>query len=236
VPMKQETWRPLLDDMESKNIQILKLRSSHGLPRHDLMRCVECSQSCSHDSYRRISLTPGFSLHSTVPDQSSCEIHVKRSASVRKLTPSSCQEPNPEETFLKVYNCDYIKPPRPSRFARAMKQIYRPSYVLSHFVHYSTVTADIARYHKDNPNMTAEDELPDWENVGADKEIFLDELEQGSLIHARSVLPDETIYRLDMCRSKSRHKCPLGYVCPDTTEWIDDKDERYILNPFVDEQ
>ena len=71
-----------------------------------------------------------------------------------------------------------------------MKQIYRPEYVLSHFVHYSTVTSDIARYHKDYPTQNADDELPDWTAVGADKEVFLDELEQGSLIHARSVLPE----------------------------------------------
>ena len=86
---------------------------------------------------------------------------------------------------------DYIKPPRPSRFARAMKQIYRPDYVLSHFVHYSTVTSDIARYQKEQANGTGDDELPNWADVGADKEVFLNELEEGSLIHARSVLPQE---------------------------------------------
>ena len=61
----------------------------------------------------------------------------------------------------------------------------------------------------------------------------MDELEQGTLIHARSVLPHETIYP-EMCRSDSKHKCPLGYVCPDTTEWIDDKMQHLSQNPFKD--
>jgi hypothetical protein len=38
VPMKHDTWTDLLDDMESKNIEVLKMRSSRGLPRHDLMQ------------------------------------------------------------------------------------------------------------------------------------------------------------------------------------------------------
>ena len=117
-----------------------------------------------------------------------------------------------------------------------MKQIYRPQYVLSHFVHYSTVTGDIARYHKDQPNWNSEDELFDYKVIGADKEIFLDELEQGSLIHARSVLPHETMYRKEMCQSNSKHKCPLGFICPNSTEWVDDKAIPNNLNPFVDEQ
>jgi hypothetical protein len=38
VPMKHTTWTDLLDDMESKNIEVLKMRSSRGLPRHHLMQ------------------------------------------------------------------------------------------------------------------------------------------------------------------------------------------------------
>ena len=37
VPMKKNTWKDVLNDMEEKNIQVLKMRSSRGLPRHDLM-------------------------------------------------------------------------------------------------------------------------------------------------------------------------------------------------------
>jgi len=211
VPMKKDTWKDVLDDMEQKNLSVLKMRSSRGLPRHDLM----------------VSLA----------NQHNCDIPPKRSVALRKLQMESCQEPSKSETFLKVYNCDYIKPPRPDRFARAMKQLFRPDYVKSHYVHYSTVTQDIARLHKDQPNTNASDPLWDWKVAGDDKEIFLDEIEQGTLIHARSVLPHETIYRSAMCQSESKHKCSLGFVCPDSTEWLDEKVVTGLgINPFKDDK
>ena len=37
VPMKKTSWKDVLDDMEAKDVQVLKMRSSKGLPRHDLM-------------------------------------------------------------------------------------------------------------------------------------------------------------------------------------------------------
>jgi hypothetical protein len=182
-------------------------------------------------------LTAGSILFAnrSLPDDVSCDIPTKRSAAVRKLIPKSCQEPKRNETFLNVYNCDYVKPPRPDRFSRAMKQIYRPSYVMSHFVHYSTVTKDIALFWSNQSHASNDTALIDWREAGSDREVFLDELEQGTLIHARSVLPYETIYRSDMCKSKSKHKCPLGYVCPHSTSWIDDKESPNNLNPFVDD-
>ena len=175
-----------------------------------------------------------FMQRRPLKNQRECEIPPKRSAALRKLSMEPCQEPTHNETFLKVYNCDYIKPPRPDRFARAMKQIYRPAYVLSHYVHYSTVTKDIAQYHKDQPNHLATDRLLDWKSDFSNKEVFLDELEQGTLIHARSVLPHETIFQSEMCQSKSKHKCPIGYVCPDSTDWIDEKVQHLSQNPFKD--
>lgn len=78
-------------------------------------------------------------------------------------THNQCLTKKAENTYLETYNCEYIKSPKPERFARAMvrndfcafcyimpkpqhsiiliqKQMYRPDFVLSHFVHYSTVT------------------------------------------------------------------------------------------------
>jgi len=169
-------------------------------------------------------------------DQTTCDVPTHRSFAMRKLNVQACQAPRRNETFLKVYNCDYIKPPRPSRFARAMKQIYRPEYVLSHYVHYSTVTLDVARYFKDQSKGSSSDTLGDWKNATSEYEVFLDEVEEATLIHARSVLPHETIYRDEMCHSKSKHKCPLGFVCPNSTEWVDDKVRPGNPNPFLDEK
>ena len=82
-------------------------------------------------------------------DQSKCE----PPKSKHKDEPDSCVVPKRDKTFLEVYNCEFIKPPKPDRCARAMKQIFKPNYVLSHYVHYSTVTKDIARLRKEyGPN------------------------------------------------------------------------------------
>ena len=43
-------------------------------------------------------------------------------------------------TMLQAYNCDRQKPGDKKETEPAEKQIYRPDYVLHHFVHYSTVT------------------------------------------------------------------------------------------------
>jgi hypothetical protein len=44
-------------------------------------------------------------------------------------------------TMLQAYNCDRQKPGAKKEKMPAEKQIYRPDYVLHHFIHYSTVTA-----------------------------------------------------------------------------------------------
>eukprot|EP00529_Nitzschia_sp_RCC80_P014678 CAMPEP_0113502182 /NCGR_PEP_ID=MMETSP0014_2-20120614/33398_1 /TAXON_ID=2857 /ORGANISM="Nitzschia sp." /LENGTH=743 /DNA_ID=CAMNT_0000396913 /DNA_START=88 /DNA_END=2315 /DNA_ORIENTATION=+ /assembly_acc=CAM_ASM_000159 len=44
------------------------------------------------------------------------------------------------QTMLQAYNCDRQKPGEKSKQMPAEKQIYRPDYVLHHFIHYSTVT------------------------------------------------------------------------------------------------
>jgi hypothetical protein len=80
-------------------------------------------------------------------------------------------------------SCDYIRPPRPERFARAMKQIFRPAEVLSHFVHYSTVTKRIARYYQDDPSGFQKSITSEY------RDTFLDELTEGSLIHAVRSVP-----------------------------------------------
>lgn len=143
-----------------------------------------------------------------------------------------CLEPVKNQTFLQVYNCEYIRPPRPDRFERAMKQIYRPDFVQSHFVHYSTVTKDIARYHKEfgaDETFVRKVHRKDWQ---ADSpEVFLDELNQGLLVHTRSVLPHESQYREQGCQIGSKYGCAVGYVCPDSTPF---EDEKHQDNVFVD--
>lgn len=112
-----------------------------------------------------------------------------------------------------------------------MKQIYRPEYVLSHFVHYSLVTTDTARYYADTP-VNESSYRRNIFNSAPSTEVFLDELTQGTLIHTRSVLPHETKRRSSECVLNSKNNCILGYPCPNSVEFVDGL---YQKNAFRDE-
>lgn len=207
VPMNNGTWKDLLEEVmrTSPETKVLKMRSSRGRPREDLMEILQ--------------------------DQAGCNIEPHRK---RKDPLDPCLVPRRNETFLRVYNCDYIKPPRPDRFARAMKQIYQPSFVLSHFVHYSTITTDIARYYRDWNLLYGSERLfsrrvHDYE--WGDR--FLNELNEGLLVHTKSVLPYETMTRSANCKSGKQHRgCAVGRVCPESTVF---NDTIHQDNLFVDE-
>ena len=132
--------------------------------------------------------------------------------------------------FFHSFSCDYIRHPRPYRFLRAMKQIYRPAYVLSHFVHYSAATVDMAKYYKDFPDEGA---IPYPEHLEHDSihEYVLDELNEGVLIHAKSVLPHETLTRVKSCYLNSKNVCSIGYACHNTTPF---DDRTHTRNVFKD--
>mmetsp|Transcript_15669 Transcript_15669/g.35950 ORF Transcript_15669/g.35950 Transcript_15669/m.35950 type:complete len:342 (+) Transcript_15669:3-1028(+) len=209
VPMgENDSWKPFLE--KQKNVHILKMRSSRAKPRRELM--------------------------DENPDQSTCKNPVK----VREPEgrPNKCLAPRATETYLRVYNCEYIRPPRPDRFERAMKQIYRPSHVWSHFVHYATVTANIAKYYKDfGPTESYHRRVHTAQTIftstkdGPDR--FLNELEEGMLVHTRSVLPHETKFLKQSCALRSKFTCSVGIACPNTTEFVD---KLHKDNVFVDEK
>ena len=181
----------------------------------------QSKEHCELSCLNHIDLTYICCL-SDMGDQSECVDLVPR-----KQTPEGpserCIGPRQNETFLHVYNCEFIRPPRPHRFERAMKQIYRPSYVLSHFVHYSTVTADIARIFKEyGPQEEYVRNTQRSSRQNKAPEIFLDEVTEGTLIHTRSVLPHETQFISQECRSNSKSSCTVGHLCPDDTPFVDD--------------
>mmetsp|Transcript_62163 Transcript_62163/g.183786 ORF Transcript_62163/g.183786 Transcript_62163/m.183786 type:complete len:905 (-) Transcript_62163:578-3292(-) len=64
-----------------------------------------------------------------------------KTALTNSACPRGCFDPvvPPQTTFMQTYNCDREETPR-YNVMPAEKQIYRPDYVLLHFVHYSTVT------------------------------------------------------------------------------------------------
>ena len=136
-----------------------------------------------------------------------------------------CLEPKRGETFLKVYNCEYIRHPKPNRFARAMNQIYRTSHVHSHFVHYSTVTEDVAetysKHAQTHPEVSYIKSVHDKRWQSQSPELFLDGETEGALVHARSVLPHETRRRSAECFYGSKFGCMIGHICEDSVKFID---------------
>jgi len=207
VPMKQNedgdySWHPVMDEMEKKDISIMKFLSSRGKPRIEFTENLKDQLVCADPN--------------NTPEKTS------------ELPVEPCVGPMKNKTFLQVYNCDFIPPPKPKRFSRAMKQIYRPSFVLSHFVHYSVVTTDMSQSYSDfMQNHTNEDYrsvLREYRRVHVREkaEMFMNELTQGVLVHARSVLPHETRRRSAQCLVGSKYNCVLGYLCGDNVEFVDE--------------
>jgi len=150
--------------------------------------------------FRSTRARPRFSLMEAYTSHEDCQ------------SANSCFAQNSNQTFLKTYNCEYIKSPKPSRFDRAMKQIYRPDFVLSHFVHYSTVTTDLAN-----------GEIPKrGQRTKSIVERFVDEINEGVLVHAKTTPPDETRGHSKACHYKIKDVCLLGYPCPDNLPFSDE--------------
>lgn len=126
VPIRNNTWGPLLDE-KGAGSPVLGLRESRAHPRFDMMDETHDEQICSREG---------------------------KEASKDDNSGVSCLVPRSNETFLSIFNCDSVKPPRPRGYFTNMKQIYRPDFVLSHFVHYSLITRDIAEYYLDKKNRS----------------------------------------------------------------------------------
>eukprot|EP00804_Cyclotella_cryptica_P012123 CCRYP_009834-RC/>CCRYP_009834-RC protein AED:0.07 eAED:0.07 QI:207/1/1/1/0.66/0.57/7/247/796 len=130
---------------------------------------------------------------------------------------NQCLSKKEENTYLETYNCEYIKSPKPDRFARAMKQIYRPDFVLSHFVHYSTVTTDLATERQHTKGVFVQDITTNEKT-----ERFVDdEQNEGVLIHAKTTVPAETFSRETMCKPNAQSHCLVGIPCPDNLPFSD---------------
>ena len=140
---------------------------------------------------------------------------------------NQCLTKNESMTYLETYNCEYIKSPKPDRFARAMKQLYRPDFVLSHFVHYSTVTADMAREKQHTEGQFIRDRT-----TNPEVERFVDEVNEGVLIHAKTTVPAETFARDKMCKMNGPSNCLVGIPCSDDVKF---NDALHTKNVFKDE-
>ncbi|OEU19268.1 hypothetical protein FRACYDRAFT_235318 [Fragilariopsis cylindrus CCMP1102] len=116
----------------------------------------------------------------------------------------SCLMKKENITFLQAYDCERTVLPKPDYGWRAKKQIYRPNYVLNHFVHYTTVTQRI----HDAPH----EDLPLY-NQRRPYERRVNELEEAFMLHTKTTYPPATRQWTTSCTGQSeedKKKCPVG--------------------------
>jgi hypothetical protein len=141
IPLQNDTWKHILERKGTTH-PVLGLRESRALPRIEMMDQVTNEVTCRRS-----------------PDEQVLE----EGAAVQDATNTTCLVPRHNTTYLSLYNCDTVKPPRPRKYFRNMKQIYRPDFVLSHFVHYSTVTRPMAEYYRDKVDPSSFRRIPSAE-------------------------------------------------------------------------
>jgi hypothetical protein len=114
-----------------------------------------------------------------------------------------CRRKRPNATYLEAF-CEPLPFPRQYPETKTkMKQIYRPSFVLNHFVHYAAVT-DLVNTRPKFPRV-----------VGYPIERRAKEFTEGYMLHTKTRLPRTTKgwNTTDTCRDKP-DKCSIGLPYP----------------------
>ena len=114
-------------------------------------------------------------------------------------------------TFLQTYNCDRFKGKK-QRTMPAEKQLYRPDYVLQHFVHYSTATI-MSMYNQEETKAAGYK----WKiHISVDPlSRFSDETTEGTMLHTKAIATQDTSGWLETCTSTSkRGSCRIGNPWP----------------------
>lgn len=115
-------------------------------------------------------------------------------------------------TFLEAYNCDSAPLPKPSWADRARKQIYRADYVLTHWIHYSTVTQGMLPTYSETPN--------NWRQATGERrpsERNVNDLTEATMLHTKTTTPDQTTNWKKRCHyqfDKKWRGCYVGFPFP----------------------
>jgi len=131
-------------------------------------------------------------------------------------------------TDVSSFSLDINPLPKPDWAERAKKQIYRPSYVLNHYVHYSTVTRGTAMYYAEAKRRKLH--WPRYYSEHKPSERRIDDLKEATMIHTKSSVPQETHEHKVKCHKdytmrNQYDKCRVGFAQP--LDWkIGDKDFR----------
>jgi hypothetical protein len=130
---------------------------------------------------------------------------------------------------IPTYSCDSGGIPKPDWADRARKQIYRPEYVLYHFVHYSTVTKGYLQTYQE-----AIDSGQSWSRKYRERsptERASDELSEVVMVHTKSLGREMTFNFNTTCRfdrEKKWQPCWVAFPWPDeqrSTETNETHDE-----------
>jgi hypothetical protein len=118
---------------------------------------------------------------------------------------SQCLAKRGNATYLEAYDCEYTPLPKPDFAWRAQKQIYRPSFVLNHFIHYTTVTS---RIHEAPKELSP----PFIQRKPYERRV--DELTEAFMLHTKTTAPPATQKWKYSCQGTNDKKCPVGIPFP----------------------
>lgn len=146
-----------------------------------------------------------------------------------------------QHTMLQTYNCDRQKPGQKTSAMPAEKQLYRPDYVLGHFVHYSVATV----LSEKNRTEYAKDGFK-WNSRGFPdpRQRFGDELAEALMVHTKAVARQDTngwerVCHIDNFKQPKRNQglCRLGVPFPDDwTPAVNATKEGWAYNCYVNPQ
>jgi len=132
-------------------------------------------------------------------------------------------------TMLQAYNCDRQKPGSKSEKMPAEKQIYRPEYVLHHFIHYSTVTVMSAMNRQDIEQLgrkwNSRSPFPD------PLSRFGNEQQEALMLHTKAVATQDTIFWEKACLASYNGSsfCRLGMPFPDDSAAVNTTTDKAAL-------
>ena len=155
-----------------------------------------------------------------------------------------------KHTMLQAYNCDRQPPGEKAQKMPAEKQIYKPSYVTQHFIHYSTATV---LSEKNKTEYTKEGFR--WGRAFPDpRQRFANELTEGLMIHTKAVATQDTKGWKTNCRivngEVGKGLCRMGIPWPKDSEetksnatkdgwlyncWVNEKVDNFFV-PRLEEQ
>mmetsp|Transcript_7245 Transcript_7245/g.10376 ORF Transcript_7245/g.10376 Transcript_7245/m.10376 type:complete len:967 (+) Transcript_7245:49-2949(+) len=138
-----------------------------------------------------------------------------------KKEESSCITKQSDALYIETYNCDTLPFPKPDWAQRARKQLFRTDYVLSHFVHYATVTKGIAAtYAETMSDKSRRFRFSFTEDNTIER--FTDENNEAVMLHTKTSLPLDTFNYKINCKvgfvETWKDKCRVGFTYPNNIE------------------